>query len=69
MKELYGDEGTIKLVKSMCIESVIVDAKISQLESLNSEVRFNGCTTAVEVLAIIKSDMAVLIKLKNEKGL
>ena len=68
MKELYKDDaGALMMLDG--VEEVMINAKLSQLESLNSEIRFNGCSTVSDVIELINADIVLLNKMKIEKGI
>ena len=68
MKELYKDDaGALMMLDG--VDEIMINAKLSQLESLNSEIRFNGCSTVSDVIELINADMVLLNKMKIEKGI
>ena len=67
MKELYAnDPGAVMMLEG--IDQIIFDAKISALESILSESRFEGFATASEFIKAIDNDIVLLNKMKIEKG-
>ena len=73
MKELYTEpsleDEKCSLECLINLDATIIDAKLSQLESLNSEIRFEGCKTVAEVVELINNDIVLLNKMKIEKGI
>lgn len=68
MKELYKDDAAALMMLDG-VEEIMINAKLSQLESLNSEIRFNGCNTVSDVIELIDANMVLLNKMKIEKGI
>jgi len=68
MKELYKDDAAALMMLDG-VEEIMINAKLSQLESLNSEIRFNGCNTVLDVIELIDANMVLLNKMKIEKGI
>ena len=67
MKELYAnDPGAVMMLEG--IDQIIFDAKISALESILSESRFEGFATVSEFIKAIDNDIVLLNKMKIENG-
>ena len=66
MNALYTEGNPFIKMINLDVEKIVINAKLSQLESLNSEIRFSGCKTVGEVVDLINSDMNLLNKMIKE---
>lgn len=63
MKELYkGDPGALMMMDG--IEEIVLNAKISALDSILSLAAFEGYTMSDQITYAIKSDIALFKKMK-----
>ena len=68
MKELYkNDPGALMMMAG--VKEIMINAKISELESLLGYSEFEGFTTAKQFSDKIKSNLNLFNKMKLEKGM